>query len=71
MWDNDNHELLGLTCAHVAAPFGAKIDDPIYQPGPLDIRAQFRREPNESDVAGHLIRRDGGGVSGDGYKAGS
>lgn len=56
VWDTKTREILGLTCAHVAAPPGAKVGDEIYQPGPLDIRKRFNREPNERDVCGHLLR---------------
>lgn len=56
VWDKETGELMALTCAHVAAPPGAKVGDPIYQPGPLDIREKFRREPNDADIAGHLVR---------------
>jgi len=56
VWDAKTGEMLGLTCAHVAAPPGAKAGDAIYQPGPLDIREGFNREPDEHDVCGHLLR---------------
>jgi len=56
VWDAKTGEMLGLTCAHVAAPPGAKVGDPIYQPGPSDICERFNREPNEHDVCGHLLR---------------
>ncbi len=56
VWDNETGELLGLTCAHIAAPPGAIAGDPIYQPGPLDIRTKFRREPTDKDIAGYLVR---------------
>lgn len=56
VWDAKTGEILGLTCAHVAAPLGAKVGDEIYQPGPSDIRERFNREPNEHDVCGHLLR---------------
>lgn len=56
VWDAKTGEILGLTCAHIAAPTGAKVGDEIYQPGPLDIRERFNREPNEHDVCGHLLR---------------
>lgn len=56
VWDSKTGEILGLTCAHVAAPLGAKMGDPIYQPGPLDIRTRFNREPNEHDICGYLLR---------------
>jgi hypothetical protein len=56
VWDNETGELLGLTCAHIAAPFGAKAGDPIYQPAPLDIRTKFDREPADEDIAGYLFR---------------
>ena len=59
VWDAKTGEILGLTCAHVAAPSGAKIGDEIYQPGPLDIRKRFNREPNEHDICGHLLRCQG------------
>jgi len=56
VWDVATGELLGLTCAHVAAPPGATAGDPIYQPGPADIRAKFHREPTDNDITGHLVR---------------
>lgn len=56
VWDVKTGEILGLTCAHVAAPPGAKKGDPIYQPGPSDIRTRFNREPNEHDICGYLLR---------------
>lgn len=56
VWDKETGELLGLTCAHIAAPPGAMAGDPIYQPGPHDIRTRFRREPTDNDIAGHLFR---------------
>lgn len=56
VWDKKTGEILGLTCAHVAAPPGAKIGDVLYQPGPLDIRTRFSREPAEQDICGHLLR---------------
>jgi hypothetical protein len=56
VWDKATGELFGLTCAHIAAPSGAVTGDPIYQPGPLDIRTKFHREPTDRDIAGHLVR---------------
>jgi hypothetical protein len=56
VWDIQTDELLGLTCAHIAAPPGAVVGDPIYQPGPLDIRTKFHREPTDDDIAGYLDR---------------
>lgn len=56
VWDKKTGGILGLTCAHIAAPPGAKIGDAIYQPGPLDIRTRFGREPAEQDICGHLLR---------------
>lgn len=56
VWDMATGELLGLTNAHVAAPFAAAVGDPIYQPGPFDIRNGFHREPTDSDIAGYLVR---------------
>jgi hypothetical protein len=56
VWDTATGELLGLTCAHVAAPPGAAPGDPIYQPGPLDIRTGLGRDPNDNDIAGYLVR---------------
>ena len=56
VWDAKTGEILGLTCAHVAAPPGAKVGDEIYQPCPSEIRERFNREPNEHDVCGHLLR---------------
>lgn len=56
VWDKETGELLALTCAHIAAPPGAMERDPIFQPGPLDIRMIFGREPTDNDIAGHLVR---------------
>jgi hypothetical protein len=56
VWDTTTQELLCLTCAHVAAPLGAAVGDPIYQPGPLDIHKRLGRQPNDSDIAGYLTR---------------
>jgi len=56
VWDAATGELLGLTCAHIAAPPGAIAGDPMYQPGLLDIRTRFHREPTDNDIAGHLVR---------------
>jgi len=56
VWDKKTGEILGLTCAHIAAPPGAKAGDAIYQPGPLDIRTRFGREPAEQDICGYLLR---------------
>ena len=56
VWDTVTGELFGLTCAHIAAPPGAIAGAPIYQPGPLDIRTRFHREPTDMDIAGHLVR---------------
>ena len=56
VWDAKTGEILGLTCAHVAAPPGVRVGDAIYQPGPSDIRERFGREPNEHDICGHLLR---------------
>jgi len=56
VWDKKNGEILGLTCAHIAAPPGAKAGDVIYQPGPQDIRTRFGREPTEQDICGRLLR---------------
>lgn len=56
VWDKDTGEVLALTCAHVAAPKGAQVGDPIYQPGPSDIRTYLNREPTSADIAGTLAR---------------
>ena len=56
VWDADTGEPLALTCAHVAAPPGAKVGDPIYQPGPGDIRKWMNRSPGPEDIAGELVR---------------
>lgn len=56
VWDAQTGQILGVTCAHVAAPPGAEIGDEIYQPSPSDIRARFNREANNHDVCGHLLR---------------
>jgi hypothetical protein len=56
VWDIASRELLGLTCAHIAAPPGAVAGDPIYQPGPIDIRTRFHREPSDGDIAGYIVR---------------
>ena len=56
VWDKKSGEIFGLTCAHIAAPPGTIVGDAIYQPGPLDIRARFGREPAEHDIWGYLLR---------------
>lgn len=65
VWDKETGELFGLSCAHVIAPHGpmvapgspgAIVGDPIYQPGPFDIRTKLGREPTDNDIAGHLVR---------------
>jgi hypothetical protein len=56
VWDKETGEILCLTCAHIAAPPGAMPGDPIFQPGPLDIRNKLGREPADEDIAGYLVR---------------
>lgn len=56
VWDAETDEVLGLTCAHIAAPPGAEVGDAIYQPSPSDIRDRLNREADERDICGRLLR---------------